>query len=242
MRFTSRLGAAAAVCIGVGLFAVAGHSAIAAATSVNAFTTCRALSATGCDACLANPDCGWCATTQVCVPGTWAGPSIGNCSTWDFATCTNGTGDGCATRANASSCGDDKKCSFCPELARGSNGSSAGCYNPTLYEGCGCEMADGNALLCREGKGACCYTGRAEDSPKCCGESYNAKLPSCCAADVHSTCFDSATHQCCPNGAVAALPVVCSLAETCCTSNACPSAFCCPSGKCPAADRCECVA
>ena len=40
-----------------------------------------------CDSCLADPNCGYCGVTEACVPGTYSGPNVGNCSSWEFESC-----------------------------------------------------------------------------------------------------------------------------------------------------------
>ncbi len=47
--------------------------------------TCRSFSS--CNACLQDPECGWCNSAKVCVPGNLTGPSFGSCSDWDFYNC-----------------------------------------------------------------------------------------------------------------------------------------------------------
>lgn len=40
-----------------------------------------------CNSCTANPNCGWCSMTQVCVPGNKNGPSNGQCNFFEYGQC-----------------------------------------------------------------------------------------------------------------------------------------------------------
>ena len=52
---------------------------------------CRELTVAGCTVCLEDPNCGWCQTTRVCVRGQRSGPTIGNCTDWEYIFCRSPT-------------------------------------------------------------------------------------------------------------------------------------------------------
>jgi len=54
------------------------------------FQTSSCLNYTTCDSCIQGSNCGWCADTLKCVPGTSSGPNEGSCSTWDWTQCPGG--------------------------------------------------------------------------------------------------------------------------------------------------------
>merc|ERR1711988_1741851 len=41
-----------------------------------------------CKACVEDISCGWCATSGLCYDGNVLGPSMANCSMWEFAWCS----------------------------------------------------------------------------------------------------------------------------------------------------------
>merc|ERR1711907_14185 len=41
-----------------------------------------------CSSCLVFKECGWCASTGLCMTGSNLGPSGGNCTVWDFGICS----------------------------------------------------------------------------------------------------------------------------------------------------------
>lgn len=61
-------------------------SFLAFATRSSPTLECRQNSG-NCINCLADPSCGYCASSQACVPGNETGPTAGSCPQWDFNSC-----------------------------------------------------------------------------------------------------------------------------------------------------------
>merc|ERR1711907_519651 len=62
-----------------------------------------------CSSCLVFKECGWCASTGLCMTGSNLGPSGGNCTVWDFGICS---GEPCSSYGNCYSCSQDPFCGW----------------------------------------------------------------------------------------------------------------------------------
>jgi len=107
------------------------------ATPTEAVDSCANL--TKCDACIADPTCGWCVTSRTCMKGYISGPAqlpsaAATCGEWMFATCPTRT---CSGYLNCDLCTQNPNCGWCMNT-RGDKcveGTSAGTKYPS-YDNC----------------------------------------------------------------------------------------------------------
>ena len=108
--------------------------------------TCE--SALTCDTCIAGgASCGWCSDSQMCEPGTFNGPSVGSCNTWNWGTCPIPV---CSNYTDCDSCNLHSNCGWCTGENTCMDGSSEGpssanCTGNWTYGSCGATPAPNNA-------------------------------------------------------------------------------------------------
>ena len=76
-----------------------------------------------CSACTPFKGCGWCASGNVCLGGNMNGPSMANCSFWDYGFCT---GEPCSVYTHCYSCISDPFCGWYASSASCTEGSRDG--------------------------------------------------------------------------------------------------------------------
>merc|ERR1712232_221544 len=76
-----------------------------------------------CKACTEDISCGWCATSGLCFDGNVLGPTMANCSMWEFAWCS---GEPCLEHASCDSCITDPLCGWCAGTQSCTEGSTQG--------------------------------------------------------------------------------------------------------------------
>merc|ERR1712032_1287769 len=64
-----------------------------------------------CRSCTASETCGWCSLTNACVPGTKDGPSKGQCSFFEFGSCSGPRS--CDSYDKCGDCIKDVACGWC---------------------------------------------------------------------------------------------------------------------------------
>ena len=78
---------------------------------------------TTCDACVAQAECGWCATTGRCEAGTAAGPNLTTCAQWEWEWADCG---GCGTATTCDACAALPECGWCATSGACFRGTAAG--------------------------------------------------------------------------------------------------------------------
>eukprot|EP00298_Acanthocystis_sp_HF-20_P002656 c13057_g1_i1.p1 GENE.c13057_g1_i1~~c13057_g1_i1.p1 ORF type:complete len:159 (-),score=68.46 c13057_g1_i1:117-593(-) len=96
----------------------------------NDITVDKCASVSDCSSCTLMNDCGWCDWHGgKCVSGTLNGPSLTNCSHWDYGYCT---GQPCSFYSNECSCTKDPFCGWCKTSFECSEGTPRG----SLFHSC----------------------------------------------------------------------------------------------------------
>merc|ERR1711998_632487 len=76
-----------------------------------------------CSSCLVFKECGWCASTGVCMNGNNLAPLTGNCTVWDYGICS---GEPCSSYSNCYSCSRDPFCGWGADTFQCMSGNFAG--------------------------------------------------------------------------------------------------------------------
>jgi hypothetical protein len=67
-----------------------------------------------CSTCVANPQCGWCSSSNSCVEGNQNGPLKSNCPVYDYEKCSDSSD--CSTYTKCSECIKNVGCGWCNDM------------------------------------------------------------------------------------------------------------------------------